>query len=253
MSRSVGRRRQVRAFAERLGLSAPDDAWHVYDEALTHDSFAHEGPRAKGHDRAAASAASNERLEFLGDAVLGAVTAAYLIGRYPADSEGTLSRRRAALVSRAALAVTAGRWGVGKLLLLGKGEAAAHGERRPTILAAAVEAVIGASFSVEGYAAATRLVTDEHLAFSDAGVTADPKTALQELVQSRFKRAPAYAVTSETGPAHAKVYVVRVAIGSDLLGTGSGPTKKLAETAAAADALHALQTAGGIRTSTSRA
>jgi ribonuclease-3 len=252
MSRSVGRRRQVRAFAERLGLSVPDDAWRRFDEALTHDSFAHEGPRAKG-SAAAASATSNERLEFLGDAVLGAATATYLIGRYPSESEGKLSRRRAALVSRTALTATAQRWGVAKLLLLGKGEAAAHGERRPTILAAAVEAVIGAAFTIEGFAGASRLVTHEHLAFSDVGVTADPKTALQELLQSRFKRAPAYAVTSETGPAHARVFVVRVAIGSDLLGTGSGPTKKLAETAAAADALHALQTAGGVRPSTSRA
>jgi ribonuclease-3 len=190
MSRSAGRRRQVRAFAERLGLSAPDDAWRTYDEALTHDSFAHEGPRAKAAAGDAASAASNERLEFLGDAVLGAATAAYLISRYPVESEGKLSRRRAALVSRTALTATAERWGVAKLLLLGKGEAAAHGERRPTILAAAVEAVIGAAFLIEGFAAATRLVTHEHLAFSDVGVTADPKTALQELLQSRFKRTP---------------------------------------------------------------
>ena len=252
MSGSVGRRRHVRAFAERLGLSAADDGWRVLDEALTHDSYAHERQRAKAA-AADETARSNERLEFLGDAVLGAATAAFLFRRYPGDSEGKLSRRRAALVSRASLAETAARWGVADVLLLGKGEAAAHGERRPSILAAAVEAVVGAAFVLDGFSAASRLVTREHLVHADTGVTADPKTALQELLQSRFKRAPSYAVSSEAGPAHAKVYVVRVGIGADLLGTGSGPTKKLAEAAAAADALQRLQKSGGVRPSTSRA
>ncbi len=250
MSGSVGRRRHVRAFAERLGLSSAADDWRTLDEALTHDSYAHEGPHAKG---AGDAPRSNERLEFLGDAVLGAATAAYLYRGHPSEPEGKLSRRRAVLVSRAALAATAERWGVAGVLLLGKGEAAAHGERRPSILAAAVEAVVGAVYLVEGYEAASRLVTREHLAYADVGVTADPKTALQELLQSRFKRAPAYVVLSESGPAHEKTFVVRVAIGSDLLGTGSGPTKKVAEAAAAADALQRLQRPGGVRPSTSRA
>ena len=230
----------MRAFGTRLRLkAAAGDDWRLLDEALTHDSYAHEGSRAKSS--AAKDRVSNERLEFLGDAVLGAAVADYLYRRHPAESEGGLSRRRAALVSRSALAATAARWDVGPLLLLGKGEAAAHGERRPSILAAVAEAIIGAVFLAEGFAAACRFVTREHLAHADAGVDADPKTALQELLQGRFKRAPAYAVTSETGPAHARLFSISVFLGADLLGTGAGPTKKLAEAAAAADALHSLR------------
>ena len=240
MSESSGRRRALRALGTRLGLKASaNEAWRLLDEALTHDSYAHEGDRAK--PGAPRITASNERLEFLGDAVLGAAVADYLFRRYPSESEGALSRRRAALVSRAALAATAQRWEVGPLLLLGKGEAKAHGERRPSILAATAEAVIGAVFLAEGFAAANRFVNREHLANADDGASADPKTALQELLQGRFKKAPAYVVTSETGPAHGRVFSVSVFLGRHLLGTGAGPTKKLAEAAAAADALLSLR------------
>ena len=240
MSESSGRRRALRAFGARLRLkAAASDDWRLLDEALTHDSYAHESGRGK--PAPGSGPASNERLEFLGDAVVGAAVAAYLFRRHPAESEGELSRRRAALVSRAALSASAHRWDLGPLLLLGKGEAAAHGERRPSILAAAAEAVIGAVFLAEGFAVACRFVMREHLAHADEDVDADPKTALQELLQGRFKRAPAYAVTSETGPAHARTFSISVFLGTDLLGTGAGPTKKLAEAAAAADALHSLR------------
>lgn len=240
MSESIGRRRALKAFGARLRLkAAATDEWRLLDEALTHDSFAHEGGRAK--PAAGIRPASNERLEFLGDAVVGAAVADYLFRRHPKESEGELSRRRAALVSRAALAATAQRWDVGPLLLLGKGEAAAHGERRPSILAATAEAVIGAVFLAEGFVAASKFVMREHLAHADEDAATDPKTALQELLQGRFKRAPAYALTSEAGPAHARTFSISVFLGSDLLGTGAGPTKKLAQAAAAADALHRLR------------
>jgi ribonuclease-3 len=244
LSASIGRRRVLRAFGARLRLKlAAGDDWRLLDEALTHDSYTHETGRTRDAGRAkpVQRPASNERLEFLGDAVLGAAVADYLFRRHPSAPEGELSRRRAALVSRAALAATAQRWELGPLLLLGKGEAAAHGERRPSILAAAAEAVIGAVFLAEGFAIASKFVTREHLAHADEGTDADPKTALQELLQGRFKRAPAYTVTSETGPAHARSFSISVFLGSDLLGTGAGPTKKLAEAAAAADALRALR------------
>ncbi|HEY7981797.1 MAG TPA: ribonuclease III [Candidatus Eremiobacteraceae bacterium] len=240
MSESIGRRRALRAFGARLRLKvAAGDDWRLLDEALTHDSYTHESGRAKPDVRH--RPASNERLEFLGDAVVGAAVADYLFRRHPSETEGELSRRRAALVSRAALGATALRWELGPLLLLGKGEAAAHGERRPSILAAAAEAVIGAVFLSEGFAAAAEFVAREHLAHADEGTDADPKTALQELLQGRFKRAPAYAVNAETGPAHARSFSISVFLGNDLLGTGAGPTKKLAEAAAAADALRALR------------
>ena len=230
----------MRALGTRLRLKAgASEYWRTLDEALTHDSFAHETGRGKA--RAQANTPSNERLEFLGDAVVGAAVADYLFKRYPSEPEGGLSRRRAALVSRTALAATAQRWDLGLLLLLGKGEAASHGERRPSILASAAEAVIGAVFLGEGFGAACRFVTREHLAHADAEADPDPKTALQELLQGRFKRAPSYSVTSETGPAHARTFSISVFLGGDLLGTGAGPTKKLAEAAAAADALRVLR------------
>jgi ribonuclease-3 len=240
VSEAIGRRRSLRAFGARLRLKiAAGEEWRLLDEALTHDSYAYERPSGKGVR--AASRTSNERLEFLGDAVVGAAVADYLFRHYPAESEGALSRRRAALVSRTALAATAQRWDLAPLLLLGKGEAAAHGEQRPSIIAAAVEAVIGAVFIVEGFAAASRLVTREHLAHADDGAQADPKTALQELLQGRFKRAPAYEMTSQTGPPHARVFSISVFLAGDLLGTGDGATKKLAEAAAASDALRRLR------------
>ena len=206
----------------------------LLDVALTHDSYAYE--RARPH----AAALSNERLEFLGDAVLGHVVAHALYVRYPGEAEGVLSRRRAALVSRAALAATSRRLEVAPLLLLGKGEAAAGGERRPSILAGVFEALVGAVYLEEGFEAAEAFVVREHLAYAGEPDAADPKTELQEYAQARFKKAPTYAVTDESGPAHAKTFTIEVSVGSKVMGTGSGPTKKQAQAEAAAQALRAL-------------
>ena len=222
------------AFGRRLGLRAAAGDLALLDVALTHDSYAHEKSRKN------APAPSNERLEFLGDAVLGHAVSRVLYERFPDESEGSLSRRRAALVSRQALALTATRLGAGALLLLGKGEAAAGGEHRPSILAAVFEALVGAVYLSEGFDAAAAFVEREHLAHAPVPVHADPKTALQEYAQARFKHAPTYAVTSEAGPAHAKAFTVAVSVGGDVLGTGTGPTKKQAQAEAAAQALNAL-------------
>jgi ribonuclease-3 len=183
---------------------------------------------------------SNERLEFLGDAVLGHVVAHALYERFPDDSEGTLSRRRASLVSRSALAVTARRLDIAPALLLGKGEAAAGGEQRPSILAGVFEALIGALYLSEGFDVGRRFIIREHLAYAGEVDAIDPKTALQEYAQARFKRPPAYAVTLESGPAHAKTFTISVSVGGRLMGTGSGPTKKQAQVEAAAQALRKL-------------
>ena len=234
MSEGLARRKALRALGRRLGLKAAATGdCELLDAALTHDSYAFE----RG-DRAAA--ASNERLEFLGDAVVGAAAAEWLYRRFPDESEGRLSRRRQALVSRAPLAATATRLELAALLRVGKGEAAAHGERRPSILASAFEALTGAIFLAEGYAAAARFVEREHLAHAQPRVQADPRTALQELAQARFKKAPHYALTGESGPAHARVFNARVSVGS-VVGTGSGPTKKQAQAEAANEALHKLK------------
>ena len=206
----------------------------LLDVALTHDSYAHE------RSRPGPVAISNERLEFLGDAVLGHVVARDLYERFPDEPEGSLSRRRASLVSRDALAASARRLDVGPLLLLGKGEAASGGERRPRVLAAVFEALVGAVYLSEGFDAAVDFVEREHLAHAEMPQTSDPKTELQEYAQARFKRAPAYAVTDETGPAHSKTFTVEVSVGGKVLGTGTGATKKQAQARAAAQALSAI-------------
>lgn len=215
--------------------AAAASARALLDAALTHDSFTHERAALNGGEPV-----SNERLEFLGDAVLGHVVAHALYERYPNESEGALSRRRAALVSRDALASAARRIDVGPLLLLGKGEAAGGGEHRPSILAAVFEALVGAVYLSEGFDAAGRFVEREHLAYAGEPNASDPKTALQEYAQARFKRPPAYAVTLEAGPAHAKIFTVAVSIGGRVMGTGSGSTKKQAQAEAATQALQKL-------------
>lgn len=236
MSHDLRRKRALRAFGKRLGLrTAATGDCALLDAALTHDSYAHEHAAA-----AAARAASNERLEFLGDAVLGLAVARAQFEEHPDDAEGMLSRRRAALVSREALAATARRIEVAPLLLLGKGEAAAGGERRPSILAGVIEALVGAIYLCEGFDAAARFVAREHLAFAADPASADPKTRLQEYAQARFKKPPTYAVTLESGPPHAKTFTIAVSVGESVMGIGTGPTKKQAQAQAAEAALRQL-------------
>ena len=172
--------------------------------------------------------------------MIGAAATAWLYRRFPEDREGRLSRRRQALVSRAPLAATAARLGLEPLLRMGKGEAAAHGERRPAVLADAFEALVGAVFLAEGYAAAARFVEREHLMHAEPRGEADARTALQELAQARLRAIPRYTVTGESGPAHARVFNARVSVG-EVVGTGSGPTKKQAQAEAAAEALRKLE------------
>jgi ribonuclease III len=234
MSEGLARRKALRELGRRLGLKAAATGdCALLDTALTHDSYAFEhGDRT--------SAQSNERLEFLGDAVVGVAAAEWLYQRFPDESEGRLSRRRQALVSRAPLAETATRLGLAALLRVGKGETAALGQQRPSILASTFEALVGAVFLSEGYAAAARFVKREHLEHAQPESHADPRTALQELAQARFKRAPHYVLTGESGPAHNRVFCARVSVGN-VVGTGSGPTKKQAQAEAAAEALRKLK------------
>jgi ribonuclease III len=229
--------------ARKLGLGDPgvdgralDIA--LLDVALTHDSYSAE--RAGRHE----VAPSNERLEFLGDAVLGALVADALYRRHPDKPEGKLSRLRAALVSRAALAQTAERLAIAPLLLLGRGEAAGGGAHRPSILAAALEAIVGAVYTSSGHEAARRFVERQHLAHAAPSDITDPKTTLQEYAQAKFKKAPHYAMSAPSGPAHARIFSVAVDIAGQPMGTGVGATKKQAETAAAREALERL----GVRT-----
>jgi ribonuclease-3 len=233
VSKALARKRALRDLARRLDLEPSVVQSGRLDEALTHDSYAAE--------RHASVAGANERLEFLGDAVLGAIVAHALFEQHPEYREGTMSRMRAALVSRAALAESARRLDLGPLLLLGRGEAATGGAQRASILAAAFEAIVGALYVTAGLQSARFFVMRHHLAHARSSEAVDPKTALQEYVQAKYKKAPHYAMTAQSGPAHARTFSVAVSVAGALLGSGQGATKKQAEAAAAREALVALR------------
>jgi ribonuclease-3 len=183
-----------------------------------------------------------ERLEFLGDAVLGLVLSDLLIERYPDHNEGQLSKFRASLVSTASFAAKAAELRLNEGLNLGKGEEKTGGRQKASILAAVYEAVMGAIFLESGYQQ-VRDVASEH--FRDAidqvsrQETMDAKTQLQELCQQTHRVTPVYRVTRETGPDHARWFVVDVLLGETVLATGEGASKRAAEQDAARRALRA--------------
>ncbi len=207
-------------------------------EALTHKSWANEyGPPGVRAD--------NERFEFLGDAVIDLAISHRLMERFPGASEGDLSRARAVVVSEAGLASVARALGLGDLLWLGKGEERSGGRTRSSVLANALEAVIGAIYLDGGMEAALAFV-DRHfieiLGLSGPGMhERDYKTAVQELAQGALRITPRYHVVSVQGPEHGREYTVAVVIGEKTYGEGSGRSKKEAEQAAAGRALPLLQ------------
>jgi ribonuclease-3 len=207
--------------AERLGIrfSDPD----LLDQALTHRSF---GP------------ANNERLEYLGDAVLSFVVAELLFRRFPAASEGELSRYRASLVSGEALAALAAELGLGERLRLGDGEMKSGGQRRATILADALEAVFGAVYLDQGLdaarRAAERLLGGALAALPEAAALKDPKTRLQEWLQGRGHALPAYTVLEVSGEPHEQRFRVRCDIPElSLSAIAEGSSRRRAEQEAA--------------------
>ncbi|MDH2442773.1 ribonuclease III [Amnibacterium sp. CER49] len=200
--------------------------------ALTHRSFAYEH-----------GVPDNERLEFLGDSVLGRAVTAMLYERFPDEPEGRLAKRRSALVSTVALAAIARTLGLGEHLRLGRGEERTGGRAKASLLADTMEALIGAAFLSVGSEAAEafvlRLVApllDEPGRF---GAATDPKTALQEVAAQRGAPAPVYAVTA-SGPEHARVFEAVVTVGALTTATGTGTSKKQAEGAAALAAFTGL-------------
>ncbi len=186
---------------------------------------------------------SNERLELLGDAVLGLVVADHLYRSYPELPEGDLARLRASVVSTEALAPIATGLGVGDAVLLGKGEEASGGRAKESILADCLEAIIAAVYLSLGLSAATSFVVDllegPIAAIAAEGKLGDPKNRLQELASRLELDLPSYKV-SDKGPDHAKVFFAEVTVGAEALGRGTGSSKKLAERLAAAAALEAL-------------
>ncbi len=218
------------ALAERLGHTFAD--WQLLERALAHRSWCAEH----------APAVSNERLEFLGDAVLGWAIADIVYHRY-AVAEGQLTDLRKSVVNASALAEVAASIDLGDHVLLGRGEAAADGAAKPSILSDAFEAVLGAVYLDGGpesaFAMVERLVVPRMPESIDTFGQFDQKTELQELAARTGRGAPVYEVKS-TGPDHAKTFVARVVIDGELLGEGTGRSKKAAEQLAATEACLAL-------------
>jgi len=223
-------------FAElerRLGVTFRDPS--LLKLALTHPSCLNEYPEA--------GLASNERLEFLGDAVLGLVVADKLYRAYPGSGEGAMTRRRAALVRNTTLKGLAESIGLGDFLILGKGEEQGGGRHKPGNLARAMEAVFAAVFLDRGFQAGRRLILRllaGELAAADGAAPRDAKTRLQEYLQERGQSPPQYRVIAASGPEHARTFNVTASIAGRVAGRGSGSSKKLAEGRAAAAALREI-------------
>ena len=206
----------------------------LLQNALTHSSYANE----RWHN----SLLSNERLEFLGDSILGMTVAEYLYRNFPDRPEGELTRMRADMVCEKALAKVAARIELGKHLMLGNGEEQGGGRKRDSILADAVESVIAACFLDGGMEAARQFI--DRFVLVEVPVkklhNADYKTALQELVQQKKNQVLSYVLIGESGPDHDKRFDVEVKLNGVTVGTGSGSSKKRAEQDAARCALEKM-------------
>jgi ribonuclease-3 len=202
--------------------------------ALTHPSYLAEHPQVNNH---------NQRLEYLGDAVLGLAAANFFYDRFPDEPEGQLTRMRAAVVCESTLARVAKQLDLGSYLRLGRGEELSGGRRRASVLADALEALAGAVFLDQGWDQARRfllLLLGEEMLNADWSALRDYKTALQELVQQQGGDTLVYSILSEAGPDHNKHFTAGVLWNGKMLGRGSGRSKKEAEQQAARDALNLL-------------
>ena len=224
----------IAALEQTLGISFSDLS--LLEQALVHRSYINENPGL--------APVSNERLEFLGDAVLGLVIAEKLYLEYPQCSEGEMTKLRSALVRRDTLARIARTISLGNYLYLGKGEEASGGRYKLANLAGALEAVIAAVFLDQGPATARdfilKLLSKELQKVVSHGVETEYKSQLQELIQSRQQITPTYQLAEAVGPAHDREFTVEVRVGDTVLGRGSGKSKKAAETEAARLALERL-------------
>jgi ribonuclease III len=221
--------------ADQLGLPVRDR--QLLQQALTHSSWLHEHPGV--------APGNNERLEFLGDAVVNLAVSQALYARHPDDDEGVLSARRAAIVSAAGLARLADRIELGRYLVLGEGETTHDGRLRPALLASTFEAIAGAIFLDLGWDAARDWVVAMAVPELDLELPPDdlksPKSRLQEFAQQRLGTRPEYRLIEAVGPDHEKVFRVEVEVARETLGMGIGPSRRQAETAAAAEAIAVLE------------
>ena len=222
----------MEALEEKLGYRFANRA--LLENALTHSSYANEN-RAKGVQ-------SNERLEFLGDSILGMVVADHLYRNHPDLPEGELTRTRAALVCEESLVEVAAELNLGEYLRLGKGEESGGGRKRPSIQADAVEAVLAAVYLDGGIGSARKIIQRYILCREIEGLNSsrDYKTALQELVQRESGQVLKYRLTGEEGPDHDKRFFVEVDLNGTPVGSGKGHSKKEAEQMAAKAAIAKL-------------
>ncbi len=218
-----------------LGVCFKDPS--LLEQALVHSSYINENPGA--------ALASNERLEFLGDAVLGMIFAQKLYHYFPNATEGEMTKLRSALVRRNTLNSVAKTFGLSDYLYLGKGEELSGGRHKPTNLAGALEAIIAAIFLDQGWDTTTdfilRLFDMELKKLDRQGAEVDYKSQLQQLIQSNQQEIPVYQIIGTTGPAHDQMFTAEVRVSDTVLGRGSGKSKKLAETEAARSALEQLK------------
>lgn len=217
---------------KHLGVDWDNPAHLV--EALTHSSYAHENKHL--------NLTHNQRLEFLGDAVLELVISNYLFNKYCDYPEGVLTKIRAGIVCEPSLASVAQSLKLGEFLLIGRGEERSGGRKRPSILADALEALIGAIYLDQGMERATYFIIDVldpviQTVIQNGGLNTDFKTQLQELVQKNSENTLKYRIIDESGPDHSKTFKSAVSFEGLQWGSGTGRTKKEAEQAAAKDAL----------------
>jgi ribonuclease-3 len=228
------RKAALAALQERILYRFQDPS--LLDTALTHRSFINENPSPARPD--------NERLEFLGDAVLELCVSDTLMRQFPDHAEGRLSRLRASIVNEQPLAELARSFGIGDCLLLGRGEESSGGRTKPSLLADALEAILAAIFLDGGFEEVsgfihrifTPLIREEKQSF----IYRDHKTTLQQLAQNRFRVIPRYALIREYGPDHDKTFEVELSVADCIKTTGTGKNKKEAEQRAAESALREL-------------
>jgi len=231
------RQKRLEELCARLGIKM--EQYGLLNMALTHSSYAHE---AGGYP----SSAHNERLEFLGDSVLSLVVSTYIFNRYGHFDEGRLTKLRAQVVCEESLHLCAMKMGLGEYLRMGHGEMAAHGNEKPSILADAFEAVLGAYYLDQGFAAAEKYLLfwmeDEIDAVCRGDlVVKDNKTMLQEKLKTLEQGDIVYKILETIGPDHDRTFVSGVFVRGELKGKGSGRTKKESEQNAAKEALAAIR------------
>jgi ribonuclease-3 len=225
------RSRVLQRFQEETGLRFANP--EMLEQALTHSSFVNEYPDL--------DTADNQRLEFLGDAILDFIVGEWLYLRYPDSSEGELTGIRAHIVRTETLAAFGREIGLGAYLRLGRGEESSGGRKRAANLCAAFEAVVGAAYLDQGIEATREWVHQILMRHADEidsrRAAKDAKSRLQEYTQAHLRITPSYRIINQEGPDHAKIFTAQVLVGQDVWGEGTGASKQAAEQAAATDAL----------------